>query len=109
DALPISSEGQWDGGAATDPLRGAHPAPTGGDPDLLGRGARHHRRVQPGREQLRPQTSRLRGIHQGRATARLVLAADESSPAAPSRSLSAMPVPTPILLLEDDPQHAELE
>src|SRR3989442_1507139 len=108
-ARPQASQSQRHGGAAAHPRGRAHQALTGGDPDLLGRGARHHRRVQPGREQLRPQTGRLRGIHQGGATARPVLAAHESDPAAPPRSLSTVAATTRILIIEDNPQDAELE
>src|SRR5256885_14366512 len=62
-------------------------APARRDPDLLGRGTRCHRRLQPGRQQLRPQTGGLRGIHQGGAAARPVLAADE--PSAPITSVAS--------------------
>src|SRR6267143_3686296 len=113
-ARPQAPQGQWHGGAAAYPLRGAHAALAGRDPDLLGRGARCHGWLQPRREQLRPQTGRLRGIHQGRAATGPLLAAHESSATVAPSPLSPGPQPPHaaatirILMVEDDPNDAAL-
>src|SRR5450830_739028 len=108
-AGPEAAKGRWARGPARHAGGPADTDAARGHPDLIHRGARHHRQLPTGSQQLHPQALGLRPIRGSHTETGPVLAGAEPGPA--GQSLMSPDPMTPVLriiIIEDNPDDALL-